>query len=302
LLVAEGKSSVGSRYFVARLSPIVWVLEDSGKGAATLSDRHADAAPLSRDGQSAPSVILDVRDLSVAYGTRKAVDGVSLQIARGEIFGLLGPHGSGKTTTLSAIEGVIEPQSGTMVLDGVDIRRHPAQAKAKLGVQHQATGESELTVRQIVKSNAALSGIELSTRELAESLELIGLEDEATTPLKALSGEQQASVGLYIAVIHEPVLLLLDEPTAGLDPHARRRLWARIEYLRRHGESIMLTTQSMEEAQTVCDRVGIIDHGALLTTETPQNLIAKHRDDSRVRVVARGPVTLEDVFVGLTGS
>ena len=102
--------------------------------------------------------------------------------------------------------------------------------------------------------------------------------------------------------MHEPALLLLDEPTAGLDPQSRRQLWSRIEHIRQQGGSIILTTHSMEEAEAVCDRVAIIDHGMLLTTETPQNLIAKHKDDPEVRKVAHGEVTLEDVFIGLTGS
>jgi ABC-2 type transport system ATP-binding protein len=250
-----------------------------------------------------PSIILDVRDLSVAYGARKAVDGVGFQIRRGEIFGLLGPNGAGKTSTLSAIEGLLKPRSGNVLLDGVDIRRHPGEAKAKMGVQLQATSfQSELTIKQIVRLYAGLYGMKLSDRELTEGLHAIGLEAEANKPFKQLSGGQQQRLALYIAVVHEPVLLLLDEPTAGLDPQSRRQLWARIEHLRQHGGSILLTTHSMEEAQAVCDRVAIIDHGTLLTTETPQDLIRKHRNDPRVREVAHGEVTLEDVFIGLTGS
>jgi ABC-2 type transport system ATP-binding protein len=250
-----------------------------------------------------PSVVLDVRDLSVAYGTNIAVDHVGLQITRGEIFGLLGPNGAGKTSALSAIEGLITPRSGTVLLDGIDIRSNPAQAKAKMGVQLQATSfQSELTIKQIVKLYAGLYGIKLSDRDVTERLSVIGLEAEATKPFKQLSGGQQQRLSLHIAVVHEPVLLLLDEPTAGLDPQSRRQLWTRIEQLRQDGGSIVLTTHSMEEAQAVCDRVAIIDHGTLLTTETPHDLIDKHKDDPRVLEVAHGEVTLEDVFIGLTGS
>ena len=129
-----------------------------------------------------------------------------------------------------------------------------------------------------------------------------GSKAEATKPFKQLSGGQQQRLSLHIAVVHDPVLLLLDEPTAGLDPQSRRQLWTRIEHLRQDGGSIVLTTHSMEEAQAVCDRVAIIDHGTLLTTETPHDLIEKHKDDPRVLEVAHGEVTLEDVFIGLTGS
>jgi ABC-2 type transport system ATP-binding protein len=250
-----------------------------------------------------PGAILEIRGLSVAYGPKKAVDDVSLQITRGEIFGLLGPNGAGKTSTLSAIEGLLKPQSGTVLLDGVDIRRQPGRAKAKMGVQLQATSfQSELTIKQIVRLYGGLYGMNLSDRQITDGLRAIGLEEEANKPFKQLSGGQQQRLSLYVAVVHDPVLLLLDEPTAGLDPQSRRQLWTRIEHLRQQGGSILLTTHSMEEAQAVCDRVAIIDHGTLLTTETPHDLIEKHRDDPRVREVAHGEVTLEDVFIGLTGS
>lgn len=247
--------------------------------------------------------ILQVRDLSVAYGTRKAVDGVSFQVIRGEIFGLLGPNGAGKTSTLSAIEGLVKPQSGTVLLDAIDIQRNPIQAKSKMGVQLQATSfQAALRVRQIVRLYAGLYGVMLSDREIVDNLQAIGLGEEANKSFKQLSGGQQQRLALYIALLHQPALLLLDEPTAALDPQSRRQLWRRIEGIRRDGGSILLTTHSMEEAQAVCDRVAIIDHGTLLTTETPADLIDKHKDDTRVRAVAHGEVTLEDVFIGLTGS
>jgi ABC-2 type transport system ATP-binding protein len=130
----------------------------------------------------------------------------------------------------------------------------------------------------------------------------IGLEQELGKRFKQLSGGQQQRLALFIATIHNPLLLLLDEPTAGLDPQSRRGLWRRIEELRGEGNSILLTTHSMEEAQAVCDRVAIIDHGVLLTVGEPSELIDKHREDPRVLSVAHGAPTLEDVFIGLTGS
>jgi ABC-2 type transport system ATP-binding protein len=254
-------------------------------------------------GEPVQDPILDISALTVAYGPKVAVDHIGLQVARREIFGLLGPNGAGKTSTLSAIEGLLRPRSGTVLLDGVDIARNPIEAKAKMGVQLQATSfQSELNVKQIVRLYAGLYGVTLSDREIADSLHAIGLEGEATKPFKQLSGGQQQRLSLYVAIIHEPALLLLDEPTSGLDPQSRRQLWSRIERIRADGGSILLTTHSMEEAQAVCDRVAIIDRGAVITVDTPMNLIAKHRDDPRVRAVAHGEVTLEDVFIGLTGS
>ncbi len=246
---------------------------------------------------------MDVRDLSVSYRATKAVDRVSLYINRGEIFGLLGPNGAGKTSTLSAIEGLVKPGSGMVLVDGVDVQRHPVQAKSKMGVQLQATSfQAQLSIKQIVHLYAGLYGIELSDGEISEGLSTIGLGHEPSKLFKQLSGGQQQRLSLLIAVIHDPVLLLLDEPTSGLDPQSRRQLWSRIEHLRDQGSSILLTTHSMEEAQAVCDRVAIIDHGSVLATGAPDELVNRYRDDPLVRQAARGAVTLEDVFIGLTGS
>ncbi len=249
------------------------------------------------------SVILEVRELTVAYGPKVAVDGVSFDIRSSEIFGLLGPNGAGKTTTLSAIEGLRQPRSGSVLLNGVDIVRQPALAKAQMGVQLQTTGfQSELTVRQVARLYAGLYGVTISEADLDRALADIGLGGELDRTTKQISGGQQQRLSLFVAVIHDPTLLLLDEPTTGLDPQSRRHLWARIERIRAEGGSIVLTTHSMEEAQAVCDRVAIIDHGRILAIDTPADLIAQHRDDPLVRAATRGQVTLEDVFIGLTGS
>lgn len=252
---------------------------------------------------SASATILEITGLVIRYAARTAVDGVDLQINRGEIFGLLGPNGAGKTSTLSAVEGLVKPAAGAVLVDGIDIQADPLAAKARLGVQLQASSfQAELSIEQIVRLYAGLYGVSITRQEIAERIRRIGLESELGKRFKSLSGGQQQRLSLLIAVIHEPALLLLDEPTAGLDPQSRRQLWERIENLRTAGGSILLTTHSMEEAQAVCDRVAIIDHGKVLTVDTPNGLIAKHRDDPRVVKVARGEVTLEDVFIGLTGS
>ena len=247
--------------------------------------------------------VLEVDGLTVAYGPKVAVADVSLRIQRGEIFGLLGPNGAGKTSTLSAIEGLLKPRAGSVRVDGFDIRRQPMLAKARMGVQLQATSfQPDLTISQVLRLYAGLYGLRLGAAEVHSRLAEVGLEAEAAKPFSQLSGGQQQRLSLQIAVVHSPALLLLDEPTSGLDPQSRRQLWSRIEQLRSAGGSILLTTHSMEEAQAVCDRVAIIDHGQLLTSETPAELIVKHRDDPRVLAVAHREVTLEDVFIGLTGS
>jgi ABC-2 type transport system ATP-binding protein len=291
-----------------------WLIAEEREDGALLLTPQSSASSAPAEAQStaaptraAPSVtadaILDIEDLTVAYGPKVAVSEVSFQIRRGEIFGLLGPNGAGKTSTLSAVEGLIKPRGGTVVLDGLDIRQHPLQAKSRMGVQLQATSfQAELTIKQIIRLYAGLYGVRLTEEEIAERLRDVGLSAEADKPFKQLSGGQQQRLSLQIAVVHDPALLLLDEPTSGLDPQSRRQLWGRIEHLRQEGGSILLTTHSMEEAQAVCDRVAIMDNGKLLTAETPHDLIEKHKDDPRVREVAHGEVTLEDVFIGLTGS
>jgi ABC-2 type transport system ATP-binding protein len=171
-----------------------------------------------------------------------------------------------------------------------------------MGVQLQATSfQSTLTLVEIVRLYAGLYGVTLTSARIHELLGEINLQGEASKRFRELSGGQQQRFSLLIATIHDPALVLLDEPTAGLDPQARRQLWDRIERFRKEGRSILLTTHSMEEAQSVCDRVAIMDHGKILTFGTPAALIAAHRDDPEVRREARGEVTLEDVFIALTG-
>ena len=247
--------------------------------------------------------ILEVQDLVVRYGSQTAVDGLTFSIRRGEIFGLLGPNGAGKTTTLSVIEGLRKPDAGSVTVDGAQTVHAPLAVKAKLGVQLQASSfQSELTIEQIARLYAGLYGLSLSRRQLTERLADVGLGQETAKPFKKLSGGQQQRFSLMVATIHDPPILLLDEPTAGLDPQSRRQLWDRIEGSRQRGGTILLTTHSMEEAQSVCDRVAIIDHGLLQALGAPRDLVAMHREDPRVLAVAHGDITLEDVFIGLTGS
>ncbi len=247
--------------------------------------------------------VLRVDSLVVTYGARTAVDDVGFSIARGEILGLLGPNGAGKTTTLSVIEGLRAPRAGSVTVDGIDALRHPLDARARMGVQLQNSGfQPELSIEQLLRLYAGLYGVRMSRGEVRAALDDAGLGQESSKRLKGLSGGQAQRFSLLIATIHNPLLLLLDEPTSGLDPQSRRSLWQRIEASRHRGGSILLTTHSMEEAQAVCDRIIIIDHGRLVTTGSPAELIAAHRQDPRVLAIAHGDPTLEDVFIALTGS
>lgn len=239
--------------------------------------------------------ILTVSGLNVRYGNLHAVQDVSFDVRAGEIFGLLGPNGAGKTSTLSAIEGLLRPESGQIHIAGYDIRQQALYAKANMGVQLQHTSfQPDLTVGEIISLYAGLYGV-------APQLERLG-EIPGHKKMSELSGGQQQRVSLLITTIHDPKLVLLDEPTTGLDPQSRRELWEKIEAIRERGNGVVLTTHSMEEAEAVCDRLAIIDHGKVLMIDTPEGLIEKYREDPEVISVSRkGKITLEDVFIALTG-
>ncbi|MDB4923999.1 ABC transporter ATP-binding protein [Mucilaginibacter sp.] len=248
--------------------------------------------------------ILQVEGLYVNYGNFVAVNNVKFEVLKGEIFGLLGPNGAGKTSTLSAIEGLLKFKNGTIIVDGQDVQKKPLHARASMGVQLQSTSfQPELNVVQILQLFSGVYGVPMSKDQIKGTLKDINLEDAATKKFGQLSGGQQQRVSLVIATIHNPRLVLLDEPTTGLDPQSRRQLWERIEAIREKGHAVLLTTHSMEEAEAVCDRIAIIDHGRVIAIDTPQSLIDKHRDEPEVIAVSRrGKVTLEDVFIALTGS
>ena len=247
--------------------------------------------------------ILMVEGLSISYGNFQAVQNVSFDVREGEIFGLLGPNGAGKTSTLSAVEGLLKPQSGSIIVDGYNAREKPLYARASLGVQLQSTSfQPELLVIEVLQLYAGIYGVSSKKEDLLAILRDINLEDQAFKKFGQLSGGQQQRVSLVIATIHNPKLVLLDEPTTGLDPQSRRQLWERIEAIRERGHAVLITTHSMEEAESVCDRIAIIDHGRVITIDTPQALIDKHRNDPDVIAVSRrGKITLEDVFIALTG-
>jgi ABC-2 type transport system ATP-binding protein len=248
--------------------------------------------------------VLQVENLNVAYSNFQAVRNVSFDVQAGEIFGLLGPNGAGKTSTLSAVEGLLRPQSGTIRVAGYSTREQPMLARASMGVQLQATSfQPELTIAEIIRLYGGIYGVNLSKDQVNSILSDIQLQDAASKRYGQLSGGQQQRVSLVIATIHNPRLVLLDEPTTGLDPQSRRQLWERIEAMREKGHGILLTTHSMEEAESVCDRIAIIDHGQIVTIDAPQTLIDSNRDRPEViRASRKGRVTLEDVFIGLTGN
>ena len=222
--------------------------------------------------------VIEVNNLRKAYGEVKALDGLSFEVAQGEIIGLLGPNGAGKTTAVECLLGLRPPDSGTIRLLGVENGFDIQTIRARMGVQLQSTGLlSQLTVREQVQLFGSLYPHALSPEA---ALSLVGLEEKAKTPTRALSGGQQQRLAVALALVNKPDLVFLDEPTTGLDPQARRSLWAVISDLRSEGKSVLLTTHYMEEASVLCDRVAIIDHGQIIEHGAPQTLIHKHFRES----------------------
>jgi ABC-2 type transport system ATP-binding protein len=245
--------------------------------------------------------MIEVRDLEVRYKHLRAVDGLSLTVLGAEIFGLLGPNGAGKTTTLACIEGLRRPESGSVRIAGRDVARG-APVKHMLGVQLQSSAMfTELRVTELLELYAALYEIYLNKSQIAQLLERFGLAQKAGARPEQLSGGQKQRLALALAVVNDPQIVLLDEPTTGLDPQARRGVWALIRRMKAEGRTVLLTTHSMEEAQELCDRVGIIEAGKLVVLDTPRELIRRYAPALAPEDAARRQPNLEDVFLALTG-
>jgi ABC-2 type transport system ATP-binding protein len=217
-----------------------------------------------------PDAAISIRGLVKRYGDSVAVDGLDLDIRRGEIFALLGPNGAGKTTTVEICEGYRDRDGGEVRVLGVD----PAQAhrawRARLGIVLQSTaGDSQLTVREMVRAQAAYYP---DARDPDEVLELVGLTEKAGARGKALSGGQRRRLDVALGIVGRPTLLFLDEPTTGFDPEARRHFWALIRSLRDLGTTMLLTTHYLDEAETLADRVGVIARGRLVEVAVPAAL------------------------------
>ena len=215
--------------------------------------------------------VISVESLNKRFGDLVAVDDISFSVRRGEVFGILGPNGAGKTTTLECIEGLQEPSSGRISVLGTEIARDPNTVKERIGVQLQASAYFDyLTLTEILE----LFGRFYSRRvPPAELLSTVGLEDKANTTVGKLSGGQQQRFTIAATLVNDPEIVFLDEPTAGLDPQARRNLWDFVQSINSQGRTIVLTTHYMEEAEFLCDRVAIMDQGRIVTLDTPTNLV-----------------------------
>lgn len=243
--------------------------------------------------------IIIVRNLIRDYGTLRAVDGVSFSVNEGEIFGLLGPNGAGKTTTLEIMETLRVPTSGEVIIGGMNILTHQNQVKQMIGVQLQSAGYyPNLNLLELIR---LFSGLYNTYADPVTLLKKVALEEKAKAKYKELSGGQKQRFSIATTLINKPRIIFLDEPTTGLDPQARRNLWDLIRDIRASGTTVMITTHYMDEAETLCDRVAIMEKGEIIAIDSPDQLIDNLIATGFERPKAVKKANLEDVFLNLTG-
>src|SRR5947209_4581706 len=232
-------------------------------------------APLSNQTVETETPAIEVKDLTKTFGSFRAVDHLSLSVRRGEIFGLLGPNGSGKTTTINMISGLSHPTSGEVRVMGYDVRHNSRQVRQILGSVPQETAlYEELSAWTNMDFHADLFGIPRKEKKerITRLLELVQLLDRKNSRVATFSGGMKRRLALARALLHDPQLIYLDEPTLGVDVQARRAIWDYILALRDQGKTVLITTNYLEEAQALCDRIAIIDHGKLVAVDTPEHL------------------------------
>lgn len=235
---------------------------------------------------------IEVSSLKKAYGSLKAVDGISFSVSDGEVFSLLGPNGAGKTTTIEVLEGLRQRDSGDAKVLGKDPWKDGYEIHKKIGVIPQGFKFVDYaTPREAVKYYADLFGVKVDADAI---LKKVILQDSAETYFSRLSGGQKQKVGMALSLVNDPELVFLDEPTTGLDPQARRAVWDVIRTLKGEGRSVLLTTHYLDEAQELADVVAIMNHGKIIATGTPAEIIAVHGTGTPGE-------SLEDVFVKLVG-
>ena len=239
------------------------------------------------------SQALLVEDLVKRYGDVLAVDGLSFSVERGEIYGLLGPNGAGKTTTLEIVEGLLRPDSGRVTVLGLDGSTQSRTIKSRTGVQLQSSSYYEyLTLGEILSLLGRFYPRRLPPSQL---LELVALADKKDRRIRHLSGGEQQRFALAASLVNDPELVILDEPTTGLDPLSRRELWALVQQVRQRGATVIVTTHYMEEAEEMCDRVAIINNGRLLAEGSPRELVGRIEASYAVKLVTSQPLTGEQL-------
>ncbi|HWT55875.1 MAG TPA: ABC transporter ATP-binding protein [Candidatus Microsaccharimonas sp.] len=243
--------------------------------------------------------ILKVSNLTKKYDDKVAVDGISFEVKKGEIFGILGPNGAGKTTTLEMIETLREIDGGSASIDGVDVAKHPYEIRGMIGVQPQTPGFQDKTkLTELITMFAAAYGVKVDPKKFLDD---VNLGEKADAFVEQLSGGQRQRFSITAALVHDPKVFFLDEPTTGLDPQARRNLWKLIQDVRDRGISVILTTHYMDEAEVLCDRIAIMDQGKIIKLDTPKNLIKDLLKRGFTKEQHVEQANLEDVFIDLTG-
>lgn len=251
---------------------------------------------------------IEIRNVAKAFGNTRALCGIDLGIKQGEFFGLLGPNGAGKTTLINAITGLVKPDSGTIEVLGHDIQKNPLEAKKQLGLCPQEINIHQyMAVGKIVEFQGGFYGLpQKEAKERAEKLlKDFGLWEKRKEGRYRLSGGMQRRLMIVRALMGQPKILILDEPTAGIDVELRHELWDLLKDLNKNGTTILLTTHYIEEAEVLCERVGIIHRGNIVSCDSPKQLIADNKiaeADRTGRLRFTRPGTLEEVFVALTGS
>lgn len=244
-------------------------------------------------------VILKVKDLRKLYDSKPAVDGISFEVKRGEIFGILGPNGAGKTTTLEMIETMRPIDGGSITVDGLDVAKRPNDVKRIIGVQPQSPAFQDKTkLIEIIEMFAAAYGEQVDPMEF---LNEVKLGEKANAFAEQLSGGQRQRLSIAAALVHNPKVFFMDEPTTGLDPQARRNLWELTKQVRDKGVTVVMTTHYMDEAEILCDRVAVMDNGKIIALDTPKNLIRQLLKRGFKKEQQVEQANLEDVFIDLTG-
>lgn len=243
--------------------------------------------------------IIEVTNLFKKFGDFTAVDHINFEVKEGEIFGILGPNGAGKTTTLEIIETLQKQTDGEVLVDGFNTLTHPWEVKSRIGVQLQSSNfYPELTLVDLLKMFAAMYDVEVDPMKM---LEKVNLKEKSKSFVNKLSGGQKQRFSIAATLVNRPRVIFLDEPTTGLDPQARINLWDMIEEIKKEGVTLVLTTHYMDEAERLCDRLAIMDHGKIIQIGSPKKLIKDLLDTGFSKEIVPEPANLEDVFLNLTG-
>lgn len=244
-------------------------------------------------------IILKVKDLVKTYGDRNVVDGISFEVKKGEVFGILGPNGAGKTTTLEMIEGMRPIDGGSATIAGIDVHEDPWAVRRIIGVQPQSPAfQDKQKLTEIIEMFSATYGEKVDPKAFLDD---VNLGEKADAFAENLSGGQRQRLSIATALVHNPKVFFLDEPTTGLDPQARRNLWKLIQDIQKKGVTVILTTHYMDEAEVLCDRIAVMDRGHIVALDTPKKLIKNLLAKGFKKEQHVEQANLEDVFIDLTG-